>query len=225
MTRASPLTFWLCWGAGLILWIAALVIAAPWDLELSAAVSDHAALYGRVVADFGELPSWILVVSCLVLLAVCRHPDSRFYSLRPLAWAIIVLAIVHPLAITQSLKYFWGRIRFRDLGMDFAGFTSFYLPAGVGAGLSFPSGHVAMAAVFSPIPFYLVRTSRTTTGALAFVMVLLFVLAIAWGRIQAGAHYLTDCVFSIGLSLLLAAVVVRATGLRVHPSGDAHAEP
>jgi membrane-associated phospholipid phosphatase len=82
-----------------------------------------------------------------------------------------------------------------------------------------------MAAVFSPIPFHLMRVGRASTRALAFVVVLLFVLAMSWGRIQAGAHYLTDCIFSIGLSFLLAAVLVRILTAKAHPSGGVRAEP
>jgi membrane-associated phospholipid phosphatase len=42
---------------------------------------------------------------------------------------------------------------------------------------------------------------------------------VAFGRIQAGAHYFTDCLFSAGLSFLLAAAVVRRL------AGDARNRP
>ena len=152
----------------MLLWIASLAIAAPWDLELSAKVANPKASFGQVISSFGEWPAWILVAAALALLATCRSKESRLYHLRPLAWAVLILAVVHPLLITQAFKYFWGRVRFRNLGVDFTGFTQFYFPAGVGAGKSFPSGHVAMAAVFNVIPFFLLATRGASGGVNAF---------------------------------------------------------
>jgi len=216
--------FWWIWGAGLLLWAGALAVSAPWDLAVSAALADPSAAYGKLIAAFGEWPAWILVAGAVVLLATCRRTESRYGHLRPLAWAVLILAVIHPLIITQSLKFLWGRIRFRDLGVDLAGFTRFYVPAGVGAGLSFPSGHVAMAAVFNAVPFFLLSRGKTAQAVLALVLVSGFVLAVAWGRILAGAHYLSDCLFSAGLSLLLAAVTVRAFAT-ARPSGGAGEAP
>lgn len=197
-------TFWSIWGAGLAMWLAALALAAPWDLEVSLALVDREAALGRLVALAGEWPAWGATAFCVVILILGRKPDSALRPWRPLALAVILLAIICPLIITQSFKFLWGRVRFRDLGVDFAGFTPFYIPAGPGAGLSFPSGHVAMAFVLAPLVFFLARLR-----GLALCGVLLYGLVVAFGRIQAGAHYLTDCIFSIGMSFLVGAVLVR----------------
>lgn len=200
----SKRTFWTVWGAGLAVWVAALLLAAPWDLEVSAALIDRGAALGRLVALAGEWPAWAATAFCILVLILGRKPESSFRPWRPLAWAVILLAIISPLIITQAFKFLWGRVRFRDLGVDFAGFTPFYIPAGTGAGLSFPSGHVAMAFVLSPLVFFLTRLRW-----LALSGVLLYGLVVAFGRVQAGAHYLTDCLFSIGISFLVGAVLVR----------------
>ncbi len=215
-------TFWSIWAAGLAAWIAALLLAAPWDLEVSAALVDRQASLGRVVALAGEWPAWAATAFCIVILVLGRKPDSVLRAWRPLALAIVVLAIIHPLIITQSFKFLWGRVRFRDLGMDFAGFTPFYIPAGPGAGLSFPSGHVAMAFALTPLAFFPARLRWLT-----FCGVLLYGLVVAFGRIQAGAHYLTDCLFAAGLSFLLAAVLARwlLNGSRSHRGRGARAGP
>jgi membrane-associated phospholipid phosphatase len=205
----SPKTFWTIWGAGLAVWAVALALAAPWDLEVSSALVDRQAALGRLVALAGEWPAWAATAFCVVLLILGRRPDSSLRAYRPLAWAVVLLAIISPLFITQSFKFLWGRVRFRDLGVDFAGFTPFYIPAGPGAGLSFPSGHVAMACVLSPLVFFLARLRGTIPALLALAGVLLYGLVIAFGRIQAGAHYFTDCLFSAGSSFLLAAVLAR----------------
>lgn len=208
-TCLSPRTFWVLWLACLAAWVAAMAVAAPWDLRLSIAVADRSDLFGRIVAIYGEVPGWIAVVASVVLLIMGRKEGSALRPYRPLAWAVLLLALIQALVITQAFKFLWGRVRFRDLGLDFLGFTPFYLPAGPGAGLSFPSGHVAMASVFAPVVFFLARLKGTPAALIALVPVLAFSLAVAWGRILAGAHYLTDCVFSTGLSFLLAALLIR----------------
>ena len=215
----TPRTFWSIWGAGLAAWAAALAFASPWDLEVSSALVDREAVLGRLVALAGEWPAWAATAFCVAVLILGRKPESSFRPWRPLALAIVLLAIISPLIITQSFKFLWGRVRFRDLGVDFAGFTPFYIPAGPGAGLSFPSGHVAMSLVLTPLVFFLTRLRW-----LALCGVLLYGLVTAFGRIQAGAHYLTDCIFSIGVSFLVGAVLVWWLA-RSRPGSDARPGP
>lgn len=205
----TPRTFWTVWGIGFTIWAAALAIASPWDLDISIAIANPDAAVGRLVATAGEWPAWAVVLGCVIVLIAGRKQES---PLRPLwipALCIIILAIIHPLAITQGFKFLWGRVRFRDLGAGFTGYTPFYIPAGPGAGLSFSSGHVAMAFVLSPIVFFLARLRGMLPALIALAVVLLYGCLTAFGRIQAGAHYLTDCLFSTGLSFLLAAVLTR----------------
>jgi membrane-associated PAP2 superfamily phosphatase len=216
----TPKTFWTVWGIGLAIWTAALAVLAPWDLEISSVIADREAALGRLVALAGEWPAWAATAACVVVLILGRKPDSSLRAYRPLALAVILLAIISPLIITQSFKFLWGRVRFRDLGVDFAGYTPFYIPAGPGAGLSFPSGHVTMAFVVTPIVFFLARLRGAIPALIALAGVLLYGCLTAFGRIQAGAHYLTDCIFSAGLSFLLAAVLVRRlTGGARNPRG------
>jgi membrane-associated phospholipid phosphatase len=61
-----------------------------------------------------------------------------------------------------------------------------------------------MSLVLTPLVFFLTRLRWA-----ALCGVLLYGLVVAFGRIQAGAHYLTDCLFSIGISFLVGAVLVR----------------
>ena len=205
----SARIFWTVWCICFAIWAAALAVLAPWDLEISWAIVDREAALGRLVALAGEWPAWAATALCLVVVILGRKPDSSLRAYRPLALAVILLAIIHPLAITQGFKFLWGRVRFRDLGAGFAGYTPFYIPAGPGAGLSFSSGHVAMAFVVSPVVFFFARLRGMLPALIALAIVLLYGCLTAFGRIQAGAHYLTDCIFSAGLSFLLAAVLTR----------------
>ncbi len=216
--QLSAQKFWTVWLLGLLVWFSALGLASSPDLAISMAVTNREHWFARAVALAGEWPPWVVLLLCLGALA--SGQNSRFRSLRPLALAVVILALLEPLIITQSLKFFWGRVRFRNLAADFSNFTPFFLPAGIGTGQSFPSGHVAMAFVPVPLAFYLSAVG-SRTAAYAWALTLAYGLAVAWGRILAGAHYLTDCVFSAGLSLLLAAVLVRYFMRTNPPAGDA----
>lgn len=217
---ASARTFWTVWGICFALWAATLAIVSPWDLNISIAMANPDATFGRLVATGGEWPAWAVVLGCVIVLIAGRKKESLLHPLWIPALGIIILAIIHPLAITQGFKFLWGRVRFRDLGADFTGYTPFYIPAGPGAGLSFPSGHVAMAFVLTPVVFFLARLRGAVPALIALAGVLLYGCLTAFGRIQAGAHYLTDCIFSAGLSFLLAAVLVRRLTVQPRAPSD-----
>lgn len=197
------------WFSGLGLWAAALALAAPLDLQLSLAVVDRGDGLGQLVAALGEAPSWALLALALVVLALGNRRRRQLRAWRPLALALVLLALIYPLLVTQAIKFLWGRVRFRDLSPDRSNYTPFYRPAGVGAGLSFPSGHTAMGFLPAPVPFFLGARGRRRAALLAWIVVLAYGLAVAWGRIVLGAHYLTDTLFSMGMELLLAPLVVR----------------
>ena len=193
---------------GFTVWAAALVTLSPFDLALSQAVCNYNSVFGRAITRFGEWPGW-LAVFCAILVVIVSRSKPALKPFKPLAFAIILLAIIHPLIITQTFKFLWGRVRFRDLAQQFENFTPFYIPAGPGAGLSFPSGHTAMAFVLSPLGFFFARKRNKNTILLCWLVVMAYGLPVAWGRIVAGAHYLSDVIFSAGFALLVAALLVR----------------
>ncbi len=200
------------WLLGFVAWIAAMALAAPRDLQLSLAVVDRQDSLGRLVWALGEAPSWVLLAACLLVLLLGNRRRRRLRALRPLAWAVVLLAVIYPLVATQLIKYFWGRVRFVDLRPDLSDYTPFYVPAGVGAGLSFPSGHTAMGFLPAPIPWFFAARGQHAAAVLSGLVVLAYGLVVAWGRIVFGAHYLTDTLFSMGVELLLAPVIVGLCG-------------
>jgi len=202
-----PRSFWFALAGGFASWVALLIYSSAWDLRLSLRVSDVSAAYGKLISSFGELPAWIVVAGCVFVLIAGGKQDSRFRRFRPLALAVLIVALAEPLLVTQSLKFLWGRVRPRNLDPGLSAYTPFYLPAGPGSGESFPSGHVAMAFSIAPLAFYADRFLDRARALVVWLIVLAYGLAVAWGRILAGAHFLSDCVFSAGLTLLLAAIV------------------
>jgi len=137
-----------------------------------------------------------------------------------MAWAVILTAVICPGLGVQTLKQLWGRVRFVHLRPDLSDYTPFYIPAGVGAGESFPSGHVAMALVCVPIPIHLRRIERRRAAWLAWLLVILYGFGVAWGRVVWGKHYLTDVVFSFGLGLVGGPMVLHCCAARCSHDGD-----
>ena len=178
----------------LALWVAAMAAAGPYDYAVSEAVTGLTPRLAEWVRHYGEWPAWVVALCCLPL--VRRHRPAR---------ATVALALLHPMLVTQSLKVLWGRVRFRDLASA-AEYTPFWHPGG--AGDSFPSGHVAMSTVLLPLALFAWRRGHRWVLPLAVA----YVSVVCWGRVAAGAHYLTDCLFSAGFGLVLA--MVLPTGSR-----------
>ncbi len=190
---------------------AALWLLSPLDLLLLRALRQPGSVFGRMVSLFGEWPGWLAVLLCALGLALSRRRPGLRRS-RPLFLSVILLALLHPLLVTQGLKFGWGRVRPADLRADESNYTPFFRPAGPGAGESFPSGHVAMSLAAAPLPFHLWRRKRRRAAAAAFAGLLALGVLVSLGRMVAGAHYPTDCVFPLGLAFLLAAVIERRLG-------------
>lgn len=197
----------------------ALALLAPFDLPLSSAVAKPEAELAVFVLAFGELPGWGLIAWSLSVLALAPS-RARLHPLRPLAQAILLQATLLPLLVTQTLKLLWGRVRFVHLARA-ADFTPFWVPAGPGAGMSFPSGHVAMASLGAAVVFFALRERRQRLFQIALPLAAGWSLLVAWGRILAGAHYLSDCLFSLGLAWLLAPWLFTFTSRALRKGTDA----
>lgn len=215
--------FWFFWAGGLAAWIAALVLASPWDLPLSSTIANRPAFDAQLVHYAGEIPGWLLIVASLVLLVAGRKPASRLGAhgaFRPMAKGIMIHALALPLVVTQALKLLWGRVRHMHLAVDGSDYTAFWTPAGIGAGKSFPSGHVAMAVLGASIPFFLWRMGKKKAAAWTGLAVIGWGAFVSFGRIRSASHYLTDCIFSFGLAFLVGALLARwlqGRGEKVRP--------
>ena len=119
-----------------------------------------------------------------------------FGALKVLAIVGIVVMCLE-LGIVELLKYFWGRVRFRDLlaAGSYDEFTNWFVVNGATGDKSFPSGHTASAAVSYLL--MLVPFVKNKYGAKKYTPVLFFVpfvytSVVAFTRLVMGAHYLTD---------------------------------
>jgi membrane-associated phospholipid phosphatase len=197
---------------GFTLLLACMALLSPYDLAVSQSFFDRSSCLSRFVQSFGEVPGWILIG---LSLWVVWHGAKNFSSLviyRNMALGVIVHALVLPLVVTQLFKFLWGRVRFLHLSPDFSNFTPFWMPAGFNVGLSFPSGHVAMAMLGTSLPFFLWKVDRKITAIIVLIADFGWGVVVSWGRITAGSHYLTDCLFSFGIAWIFAPVLAARWG-------------
>lgn len=109
-----------------------------------------------------------------------------------------VATLLTPLFLVQTIKWYWGRIRFHDLNADYSDFTPWYLPQGYTDNRSFPSGHAAMGWVLLAL---IVLASSRRQRILISTVVIVWGLLVSMGRVVAGAHYLSDVYVSTLLSV------------------------
>lgn len=213
--RGRFVAFWL---AGLVGWIAALALISPYDLAISTWAYRPHSRYGEIVRYYGEWPGIAFALLCLFGLLRSADRTSRLALYRPLWLGGVIYALAYPVTIVQVLKAFWGRVRFIMLSPGLANFTPFYVPAGVGAGDSFPSGHAAIASAPIAWPLFDLLEGRYRRLLISAPIAVGYQLAVAWGRIVAGRHYATDVLFSIGVGWLLnVLLVVRRDSMRREP--------
>ena len=109
-----------------------------------------------------------------------------------------LLAVITPLFMVQTLKWLWGRTRFRDLSSDFSDFTLWFLPQGPTVHRSFPSGHAAMGWML--LPLVLLANSPKQLLIISKLVIFWGILVSA-GRVVSGAHYLSDVYLSMLMSI------------------------
>ena len=100
-----------------------------------------------------------------------------------------LLALISPLIMVQTLKWLWGRTRFRNLSTDYSEFTVWFLPQGSNGHRSFPSGHAAMGWML--LPLLLLAASNRQRLVISTVVIFWGVFVSA-GRVIAGSHYVSD---------------------------------
>lgn len=152
--------------------------------------------WGDNVSD--QALGWTLVVSLLAYIIYTWNKDWKNY--KKIASVISLLAVINPLIIVQVIKVLWGRVRFRDLAVDYSNFTPWFIPNGITGNHSFPSGHAAMGIMFLPL-LILVKDRKNSDPIkiLTYLLVIGWALFVAFSRVVVGAHYASDVLFSIGI--------------------------
>ncbi|WP_371347561.1 phosphatase PAP2 family protein [Ancylobacter sp. IITR112] len=147
------------------------------------------------------------LLALIGLVLKLSFPAKRSLLPPRLALFFVPLFLLGPgLLVNGILKPYWGRPRPINV-TEFGGPWPFGDPWVIGpSGLgnhSFSSGEAATTACLLPLILFLPREWRGPVGGL----IGLFVAAVGLNRIAFGGHFLSDVVISVGLMLVLAAVL------------------
>lgn len=201
----------------LVAWMGSLFALSGLDLPLSKALFAPDAAWALWIQNHGTLPGTIAWITSIAFLVACippRSPCRSWPTAQKTSLAVLLMGPFHPIFITSVIKAFVGRPRFIQLEGDYALFTHFYQTNQALSGVSFPSGHVATAAMLFPAAYILWRDGRRKPAIAVFAATAAWTVFTAAARIVAGAHYLTDTLFSFGLAMALSPLVgLAATGL------------
>ena len=195
-------------GLGTSLLILLLFIVSPFDLPVAKAITDQNNSLGRYIQDYGTLPQGVLIVASVVILSIARFRRA-FPLIARASSALIAHSLLHPLLFCTTLKFIWRRTRPAEVlerGIEFA---PFYLPNPTGHGVSFPSGHVAASLVLLPVVFLLIQTGKTKAAIATIIVTVFWVIAVSFGRMLYGAHFLTDIIFSVGTAILFVSLSIK----------------
>ena len=176
---------------------------------------------------YSGLPLWgsamVGLVIVLGLVGLLRLiPRERYPEWRALGW-VGAGTLAFTLVTVTLLKATWSRVRFRDLDASASAFTPWYWPQGYTGNpewTSFPSGHVATAAVIFVVPLF-ASAFGANKGQLRLLKAfcLLWVFMVMVSRVLLGAHYVTDVVVG---ALLGSGGLWLASQLFRHPLGSTH---
>ncbi|MDZ7332525.1 MAG: phosphatase PAP2 family protein [candidate division KSB1 bacterium] len=162
----------------------------------------------RIAYHYGTLPAILLTFFACVGLILSWMRSKMRKLRRHFLFIILTLAIGPGLVVNAILKDHWGRPRPRQV-QEFAGkweFKEIWEPGTPGKGKSFPCGHCSMGFFFITLYYFWKQRRRALAyGSLLFSLVLGIYIGLA--RMAQGGHFLSDVVWSGGLTYLTAAIL------------------
>ena len=114
--------------------------------------------------------------------------------------------LVTPLIVNGILKPYWGRPRpnqIQELGGQYV-YRHVLNPGIPGKGKSFPSGHSTMGFIFVSL-IYFHRKSRSAAW-IGGISGIVYGSVISAARVVQGAHFVTDCIWSLGVIWMVATI-------------------
>ena len=147
-------------------------------------------------ASINFLTFLIISFSINLIVFIIIHKIQQVKSETAIKYSKVVVAVAlfgYVICI-QGVKYFWGRVRFRELDAAFSQFTAWYLPQGITGSDSFPSGHAAMGWMLLPL-LILLREKKQGIINSALVIIVMWGIVLALSRVVVGAHYASDVLF------------------------------
>ena len=149
-------------------------------------------------------------IAAMLYILIGKIPENvRKKLFLPAAYTLAASFFV--MATVCTIKTLWGRVRLRELVdmNSLAKFTPWYHPNFFSGSHSFPSGHTAHATLLLMLPKWLSGKGvkyRTVLMTACSV----FVALMAFSRLSAGAHFLSDILFGFLIAFGIIEVAKRS---------------
>ena len=135
-----------------------------------------------------------LVMNLMIFIVIHKRNQGKSIIRIKYAKVVVGMALFGYVIFIQGVKYFWGRVRFRELDAAFSQFTPWYLPQGITGFDSFPSGHAAMGWMLLALLILLANKKQWVKYSV-FILIFLWGVTLALSRVVIGAHYASDVLF------------------------------
>jgi len=157
---------------------------------------------------YGPLPAFLLTFAALVgFILSWIKPKIKNYR-RYFLLIILTLIISPGLLVNTIFKDYWGRPRPRQV-QEFGGrweFKQVWQPGTPGKGKSFPCGHCSMGFFFIVL-YYSFKQKHKILACASLVFSLTFGTFIGFARISQGGHFLSDVLWSCGLTYITTTIL------------------
>ena len=156
-----------------------------------------------------------MITLLLSLIVSCVPQETKRRLFLPAAATLAAACAI--LIVTSGIKVVWGRIRLRELvaAGSLDGFTPWYRPNFFSGSHSFPSGHTAHNTLTLMLPLW-ARTKKCRIAL--WTLSALWIIAMAFSRLAAGAHYLSDVLFGFLIAFVITEIARHACEKRVQSS-------
>jgi len=175
-----------------------------------------------LIGIVGDDMDWIILgpsifgsMTCFLIVTF----NKDYKKCQTIALVIVILALINPLLFVQIVKLIWGRIRFRDLALNYSNYTPWYVINGYNGNQSFPSGHTAMGWMFLPLLILVKdRNWKDPIKMITWILVIGWGLFVGLSRVVVGAHYASDVLFSSGMASIITILLYKKFYMNKKPN-------
>lgn len=155
-----------------------------------------------------------VIAACIYLLVGKISENAKKNLFLPAAYTLAASFAV--LMSVCTIKTLWGRVRLRELVdmNSLEDYTPWYHPNFFSGSHSFPSGHTAHATLMMMLPMWLYGKGEKYRPALTAVC-FGFVALMAFSRLAAGAHFLSDIIFGFLIAFGITETVKKSYDLAI----------
>lgn len=178
-----------------------------WEIEISKIFYRGETLFTKLFECVGEAPALIPFIYLFVVLSLFlfKKIERKEFNKHLLFSCYLIVVVVLSATVVSALKHLFNRVRFVDLAPNYQNYTPFW-EIGNG-GNSFPSGHASMSAVSFLTLDINDRHKVFKRKLLPLAFSVSFTFLTSFSRLIAGAHYLTDLIFGVFITLVARALL------------------